>query len=183
MEVMYKRRQLGLLQRFFWPPKWSKRTTHILAVAFFMIALPVYIFIGFQPAYDAEAANYPVLEIPSIDLKTPVKDLDLVNHQLETPATIAGAYSQNPHKTLIIGHSSTVFEDLHELMLSDQFSYDGNTYEVYKIETLKKENIDMRQILSASDTDTIIIMTCAGTPLADQDATHRLIAYATKITL
>lgn len=167
----------------FAPHKWSDRTWHTFAVAFFMIALPLYIFIGFQPASEAEAKNYPSLEVSSINLKTPVKNLELVDRQLETPANIAGAYSQNQHKTLLIGHSSTVFKNLHQVKLSDQIVYSGDTYKINRIETLEKSNISMSKILAETEVETIIIMTCAGNPLPNQDATHRLIVYATKTTL
>ena len=39
----------------------------------------------------------------------------------------------------------------------------------------------MEEILSPAETNTIIIMTCAGEPLPGQDATHRLIVTATAI--
>ncbi len=41
----------------------------------------------------------------------------------------------------------------------------------------------MSKILAETEVETIIIMTCAGNPLPNQDATHRLIVYATKTTL
>lgn len=182
MEVMY-RKGYGLIKRHFWPRNWPERTWRVLAVAFFAIALPIYVFIGFQPATDAEAKNYPQLEISSIGLQTPVKNLELVDHQLETPASIAGSYSQNPHKTLLIGHSSTVFSNLQNVQLADSIVYDENSYNITRIETVAKENIDMADILAATDRETVVIMTCAGEPLPDQDATHRLIVYATKTTL
>lgn len=182
MEVMYKK-GCDLSKSRFWPSNWSERFWRVLAVAFFVIALPIYVFIGFQPATDVEAKNYPQLEIPSIDLQTPVKNLELVNHQLETPASIAGSYSQNPHKTLLIGHSSTVFNNLQNVQLADRITYDEGSYDVTRIETVAKENIDMTELLAASTDDILVIMTCAGEPLPDQDATHRLIVYATKTTL
>lgn len=179
---MYKK-GCDLNKSRFWPPNWSERFWHVLAVAFFAIALPIYVFIGFQPATDVEAKNYPQLEISSIGLQTPVKNLELVDHQLETPASIAGSYSQNPHKTLLIGHSSTVFNKLQNVQLADNITYDEGSYNITRIETVAKENIDMAELLAASMDDILVIMTCAGEPLPNQDATHRLIVYATKTTL
>lgn len=36
----------------------------------------------------------------------------------------------------------------------------------------------MNAILSSSEVETLVIMTCAGTPLPGQDATHRLVITA-----
>ena len=163
------------------PLNWSYRAIRVFTAAFFMIMLPVYIFIGLQPALPAEAANYPVLEINSIGLKTPVAPLELTDHQLIAPTTIAGSYSQAANKTLIIGHSSTVFSKLHRTELNDQFSYAGQAYQIIDIVTLAKPDVNMAKILAPTDTDTIIIMTCAGEPLPNQDATHRLLITAVAI--
>ena len=67
------------------------------------------------------------------------------------------------------------------LKIYDQFTYESKTYQVTNLAILEKANIDMREILAPADQETIVIMTCAGTPLANQDATHRLIVTATAI--
>ncbi len=163
------------------PLCWSTRTVKILTTAFFLIMLPIYFFIGFQSSLPAEAANYPILDVPSISLHTPVAPLELINHQLTAPATIAGAYSQQPNKILIIGHSSTVFRSLDRVTETDTFTYDDLQYRVNTIVTRAKSEIDMTEILSAASTKTIVIMTCAGDPLPNQDATHRLLITATAV--
>lgn len=163
------------------PLNWSYRAIRVFTAAFFTIMLPIYIFIGLQPALPAEAANYPVLEINSINLKTPVAPLELTDRQLIAPATIAGSYSQAANKTLIIGHSSTVFAKLHRAEFGDQFSYNDHTYQITDIITLAKPDVSMAEILAPASTDTIIIMTCAGEPLPNQDATHRLLITAVAI--
>lgn len=165
------------------PLNWSRRATRVFFAGFFLIMLPIYLFIGFQPSLPAEAANYPTLEISSIKLRTPVAPLELVDHQLIAPATIAGSYSQAERKTLIIGHSSTVFETLAKIKMHDTFVYDGQTYRVVNITTEAKADISMSDVLAPAAEDTIIIMTCAGDPLPDQDATHRLLVTAVAETI
>lgn len=160
------------------PFKWSVRTTKVVTATFFLIALPIYLFIGLQPIPDAEATDYPTIEIPTIRLASPVKPLQVINRELETPDTIAGSYQAEENKILLIGHSSTVFKNLKHLQTSDQISYDQQLYKVVKIETLAKSDISMAKILSTSSTPTIILMTCAGDSLPNQDATHRLIVTA-----
>ncbi len=163
------------------PYNWSKRTIKVFFSLFFMITLPLYLLIGFQPALPVDALDYPHLDIPSINLQTPVAPLELKNHELETPATIAGAYSQNSNKILIIGHSSTVFQQLENVQLGQVLTYDKKLYQISHIETQAKSEISMRDVLAGAPQETIIIMTCAGTPLPNQDATHRLMVTAIRI--
>lgn len=163
------------------PLNWSKTEVKMFLIAFLAIMLPVYLFIGLQPAIPADAASYPQLEIPTIDLKTPVASIQLTDeHQLIAPAAIAGIYTQAENKLFIIGHSSTVFKKLDQVQLGDTFTYDTKTYRINSIETLIKSDISMRQILQPEAIETIIIMTCAGQPLPNQDATHRLIVTAVR---
>ncbi len=184
MEVISKFRCF-LRQRISWqnlnPLNWSQRAIRVFTVAFFAIMLPIYIFIGLQPALPAEAANYPTLEISSIRLKTPVAPLELTDYQLIAPAMIAGSYSHAPNKTLIIGHSSTVFAELDQVQTNDRFTYNGKTYAVKDITIQAKPDVSMNEILAPAEIDTVIIMTCAGEPLPNQDATHRLLITAVKI--
>ena len=147
----------------------------------YLVAFLGFLIIGFQPA---EARHYEIsgrLEIPSIGLFSDVTTLELNNHKLETPDTIVGSFSRNDNKTLLIGHSTTVFKNLAGARLHDLFFYNDEIFEVVKIETLAKNQINMDEILAPSDSPTIIIMTCAGEPLENQDATHRLIVTATKV--
>ena len=157
---------------------WPNRLVKVLAATFFMIMLPIYLFIGLQPAVPADAASYPVLEIPAINLKTPVASVELIDRQLEVPAVIAGVYQPFANKLFIIGHSSTVFHNLDQLQASAQFTYDGKLYAVTDRAIVEKTAISMNDLLSDAPEKTIIIMTCAGEPLPNQDATHRLIITA-----
>lgn len=160
------------------PFLWSNHQIGIVIAIFFTILIPIYIFIGFQPNLPANAADLPQLSIDSINLNIPVEPLTLNNHQLDVPANIAGSYSQNQHKTLLVGHSSTAFRKLNQLQLGQSLEYKETTYIVTEVTTLPKSEVNMTQILSEKSQDTIILMTCAGENLPNQDATHRLIINA-----
>ncbi len=161
------------------PFNWSKRTVRVFTALFFLIMMPIYLFIGMQPTISLDYSGYPNLEIPVIGLNTPVTTLELKNHQLIAPELIAGSFSQHDNKTLIIGHSSSVFEKLNKLKSGDQFVYQDKSYVITNSEVLAKSNVNMQAILAPAPSDTIILMTCAGDPLPNQDATHRLIVTAT----
>lgn len=160
-------------------PCWSIRAIKVFLAGFFLIMIPVFFYLGCQTTNYTEALSYDTLTIDGINLDTPVAPLQLEDHQLIAPAKIAGSYSQNPNRTLIIGHSSSVFRQLSDINLGTTLTYANQTYTVTQIETLPKAEISMQSILATSETKTIIIMTCAGEPLPHQDATHRLIVTAT----
>lgn len=147
-------------------------------IGLYFVAFFIYVIIGLKPA---EAVDYQVsahLSIPSIGLNSNVTSLTLENGEIQTPDTIVGSYSGAENKTLLIGHSSTVFQDLNKLRLNDEIVLNDDTYIVKKYEVLKKENIVMPKLLERSSEDTIVIMTCAGKTLGGGDATHRLIITA-----
>ncbi len=160
------------------PFNWSNREIKFFLLSFLSLMLPIYLFIGLQPSIPAEAASYPTLEINSISLKTPVAPLVITNQQLYAPDTLAGAYSQSENKTFIIGHSSTVFKKLDQVHVDDTLTYSNKIYRIVELKTLQKADISMTEILQAESEDTIILMTCAGEPLPERDATHRLIITA-----
>jgi len=145
---------------------------------FVSLVLPLYLYFGLQPNIPADAASYPRLVIPGIQLDTPVEELELEDRQLNVPDMIAGSYSSEPNKTLIVGHSSTVFEDLDQLEIGQELTYNDRNYEITYLEVLEKEKISMRKVLAGATEDTLILMTCAGESLPNQDATHRLIITA-----
>lgn len=163
------------------PFHWSKRTVRVFTALFFMVMLPVYLFIGVQPAISINHADWPELSIASVHLTTPVEPLELVDHQLTAPDRIAGSYSQHENKTLLIGHSSSIFNNLNQLQNGQEIVYNGTTYITRSIETVPKAEIDMADLLSASEVPTLVLMTCAGEPLPNQDATHRLTVIAEQI--
>lgn len=163
---------MELKRRFNW-----KRLFTIL----YIVAFLVYAVVGLHPV---EARHYEVsgnLNIPAIGLNSDITTLELNDHRLETPDTIIGSYSKYGSKVLLIGHSTTVFKDLNKTRLGDYVYYNGELFVVGEIKTLSKGDIDMNMILAPTKNPSIIMMTCAGEPLVNHDATHRLIVTATKV--
>ena len=151
-----------------------------IVIPLYAVCFVVYLIFGLTPT-SAGATYYEIsgnLEIPAIDLNSDVTTLNIEDHKLKTPRTIGGSYSRSENKTLLIGHSSTVFSKLDQIWVGDIVNYNGYSYLVKDIIVDKKENINMRELLRAAETDTLIIMTCAGNDLEDGDATHRLIITA-----
>ncbi len=153
----------------------------IIFVSLYFICFAIYLFYGLQPA---EAVHYNVtdsLYIPSINLNTDVTAVELEGSKLPTPDTIAGSFSMSPNKTLLIGHSTTVFADLKNIELGDEITFSGKTYKVIRLEFKQKSAVDMSKVLKSEELDTIIIMTCAGQLLDGGDATHRFMVTAEAI--
>ncbi|MBR3131956.1 sortase [Candidatus Saccharibacteria bacterium] len=151
-----------------------------LFIGLYVFAFLVYIIYGLTPV---KAADYEIstdLNIPSINLNSSVTTLRLENNKLNTPDTIVGRFQNHKNKTLLIGHSTTIFTDLNQIELGAEIFYDETNYKVTKIETLEKSDIRMEEILAESNQETIVLMTCAGELLEHGDATHRLIIEAVK---
>ena len=149
----------------------------VLAVVYF-VCFGIFLNIGLRPA---EATNYEIsakLAIPAIGLTSDVTTLELEDHQLDTPDYIVGSFTRAKNKTLLIGHSTTVFSNLNEIKLGDEIFYDETNYKITNIEVLEKPDVDMDKILATEDVDTLVLMTCAGELLTNGDATHRLIITA-----
>ena len=85
------------------------------------------------------------------------------------------------HKTVIIGHSSTVFSNLSNAKDGEVITFDDHNYRISEIKILEKRLIDMDEIVSETSVNTVILMTCYGKPLGGQDYTHRLIITAEEI--
>ena len=152
--------------------------TRLVFAAVYFVLFAVYIVVGLQPA---EAVNLEVssrLNIPSIGLSSDVTSLTLSGTKLDTPDTIVGSYSESANKTLLIGHSSTVFYDLQNTKIGDVVNYGDKTYRIVKARLAVKDVIDMNELLAPAEKDTIVIMTCAGQDLGGGDASHRLIITA-----
>ncbi|MBQ3320995.1 sortase [Candidatus Saccharibacteria bacterium] len=147
-------------------------------VGLYFLFFAVYLIIGLRPA---EAVQYEIsskLTIPSIGLVSGVTTLELRDGKLDTPDTIVGSFSNAENKTFLIGHSTTVFKELHKVKLNEILKYNDKSYRVTSIDMLEKAKISMSEILSSTEKDTIIIMTCAGELLDGGDATHRLLIKA-----
>ncbi len=154
--------------------------SRIVFVVIYFSALLAYIIYGLQPACAIDYVVSSTLSIPRIDLYSDVTNLELKNRELKTPESIVGSFSNQPNKTLLIGHSTTVFQRLNELDLFDSIKYGDSDYQVVKISLMPKSKIIMRDLLKKADKDTLVLMTCAGTLLDNHDATHRLIITAVK---
>lgn len=141
-------------------------------------SLFVYVIFGFMPA---GAKNYDIsgkVSIPAINMFSEVTSLELEGRKLETPDYIVGSYSNAENKTLLIGHRSTIFNKLDEVMIGDSIWFNGQEYIVSDSEIYEKANINMDQLLASEDENTLVVMTCAGKYLDASDATHRLIVTA-----
>ena len=144
----------------------------------YFIALLLYIIVGFMPAGATDYKISANIRIPSINLSSDVTELQRDGRKLHTPETIVGSYTEAENKILLIGHSVTVFENLDQLVIGDEIWYDGREYRIEDITVPKKEQINMNKVLKSEETDTLVLMTCAGEDLGAGDATHRLILTA-----
>ena len=129
----------------------------------------------------ADASSEERLFLPSIGLVARVKDIEREGNQLIAPDTIAGAYQPTNHKTVIIGHSSTIFKDLKNISEGDEFTFDNTKYRVKTREIIEKRLVNMADIVSETKVKTVILMTCHGEPLGGQDFSHRLVVTAEEI--
>ena len=166
----------------------DKRKLVIGLLAFYLVAIPVYLYFGFQPsgnmvmAYAEEAKTATgSLAIPSIDLVAPMSDVELNGRVLSAPNYIVGRYQSYDNKVLVMGHSSTVFQRLPEVAVGDKISYDGQNFRVVSREIKAKSEISMREILKNEKEPTLVLMTCFGEHLSGQDYSHRLIIYAKRV--
>ena len=169
------------LRRSYNPFTWDKREIRTILTVFYLIAVPIFVYLGFQPAEAVDQNIVGNLEINTINLNTPVAASELNNHELAVPDRIAGEYSINQHKTFLFGHSSTIFKNLKNINLGDEITYNNQKYTINHITTQKKSDINMANILAETEQETIVLMTCSGKPLGHDDYTHRLIVTATKI--
>lgn len=129
----------------------------------------------------ADASSEERLFIPTIGLVARVRDIERTGNQLIAPDEIAGAYKPTIHKTVIIGHSSTIFKDLKNIGGDDVFTFDKKNYKVKNREIIEKSVVNMAEVVAETDVNTIIIMTCYGEPLGGQDYSHRLIVTAEEV--
>ena len=163
----------------------DKRKVVIGLLAFYAVAVPVYLYIGFQPsgnaafAYAEEArAATGSLAIPGINLFAPISDVELSGRVLTAPNYIVGRYQPYENKVFIMGHSSTVFQRLSEVSVGDEIIYDSRSFKVISREIMAKSEISMREILKDEKEPTIVLMTCSGEHISGQDYSHRLIIHA-----
>lgn len=159
--------------------RFSSRDILIGLYAVFLLAYAaVFVSVGLQPAGASQPEIDTELSIPAIGLESGVTTLQLEDHHLNTPETIVGSFSRAENKTLLIGHSSTVFHDLDQLELGDGIVYDEDSYTVTNRAVVAREDISMNKLLKKADEATLVLMTCAGQDLGNGEATHRLIITA-----
>ena len=153
---------------------------HKIVVSIYLVLMAIYLAIGFAPS-KAEAFNYEIsseLEIPTIGLTADVTSLRMKDGELKTPDSIVGSFSREKNKVFLVGHSSTVFQNLKDLKVGDEVLYDITKYTIRRIEILPKSEVNMDKLLQEAEIETLVIMTCAGDDLGGGDATHRLIITA-----
>ena len=151
-----------------------------LIISYSLFAM-LYVVLGLQPADAAEYSIDATLEIPAIGLATDVVSIELGANGLDTPELVAGSYLRAENKTLLIGHSTTVFQDLPGVVVGDQIYYDGGEFRVDKIEYLAKDAVNMARALAKSKENTLVLMTCAGELYDNGDASERLIITASAV--
>lgn len=138
---------------------------------------------GLKPAGATRHENFSYLGIPSVGLLSGVESLHLDNNTLRTPDLDVGSYTKkNSNRTLLLGHSTTVFRGLKDILLGQYIIYNGGVYRINSISLSKKSEINMNKLLSndGSGIDTLVVMTCAGELYENGDASHRLILTAIK---
>ncbi|MBQ6354999.1 sortase [Candidatus Saccharibacteria bacterium] len=164
-----------------------RRRTKILVAALYFLFFAGYVIIGLQPSQSSASEEIVAassenlagqLIINSIGLSTPVEKVRLENHTLDVPDKIAGSFSEHENKTFLFGHSSTVFENLKNVKFGDVIDYNDHSYRIVNIEVRKKSEISMTNILKSEEIDTVILMTCSGEALGNDDYSHRLIVTA-----
>ena len=160
------------------------RSKYIFAIVYFACLFGFLILnVKLSGAIDthAEAQTFDAgstLIIPEIGLKTGVTELALEDGKLNTPDYIAGSFSRSDNKTLIIGHRATAFNGLNEANIGGEVIYLGNIYKILSKTVMEKSSISMNTLLRRAERDTLVLMTCAGESLDNNDATHRLIITA-----
>ena len=152
----------------------------IMMCAYF-VSFAIYLLVGLMPAAATKHDVDTTLEIPSIGLTSDVTKMKLNGRDLETPDDIVGSFSNHSNKTLLVGHSTMVFNNLSKASLYDVVNYNDKVYVIKNIQVVQKEDISMNKVLSEARTDTLVIMTCAGKLIGDGDASHRLIITAEAI--
>ena len=151
----------------------------IFGIIYFAAIVGFTAYVFMPKAVDAMSEER--LFIPSIGLIARVKNIERTGNQLIAPDEIAGAYEPTNHKTVIIGHSTTIFKDLNKVKDGDTFTFDNKKYAIKTLETVPKNLVNMEEIVSETKVKTIVLMTCAGTPLGGQDYSHRFIITAEEV--
>lgn len=154
----------------------SSILTILLSVVYFCAVAGITAYL-FMPKV-ADASSEERLYIPSIGLIARAEDIDRVGNTLNAPDYIAGIYKPSKHKTVVIGHSSTIFSNLHNVKVGDELTLDHKKYKVKDTSIVEKNSVDMNKVVSETTKDTAILMTCYGEKIKGDDYTHRFIVTA-----
>lgn len=171
------------IQHSFWyylnPARWTRRSLLVSFIVFYSIISIVYFLIAFQPATATESVRFAEtsatttsvlaesspsshLSIPEILIDSDIIDVEMTGSTLPTPDYLIGRYSAHENTTLLFAHSITAFSGLDNAQIGMTFTYDDATYVITDSATYPVADINMRSLLSTSDTPTLILMTCAG---------------------
>lgn len=145
---------------------------------FFIGFFAFYLFFGIHAVNASGEEIGGSLLIPAAQVNTDVVSLKLGADGLDTPDYLAGSFSIHDNKTLLIGHSTTVFRELDSLKPLDKIYYNSQEYYVSDVSVMKKDDIQMNAVLAEANEPTLVLMTCAGEIYEDGDASHRLIITA-----
>lgn len=163
------------------PFEWTAATILRVFGGFFVVALPLW-FSGFSVFATTVGVPNAGVEIARIGLSSEVAPVELKNHRLETPEKVAGSYT-NGNKVFLYGHSTGVFAGLAQVAMGDIIAYgEGESRAVYRVEEveiLPVGEVNMAKLIADTPQKQLVLMTCAGERLADDDYTERLIIYAT----
>jgi LPXTG-site transpeptidase (sortase) family protein len=160
--------------------KMPRAKFRIFAALLYILIIAGFITYVFTPK-TADASSEERLFIPKIGLIARVKNIDRQGSKLIAPDAIAGAYQPTNHKTVIIGHSSTIFKDLKNLSGNETFTFDSKKYKIIRREIVEKKFVDMAEIVAETQKNTVVLMTCYGESLGGQDYSHRLIITAEEV--
>lgn len=146
--------------------------------ALYLCFFLVFTFLAFQPK-TVEANTNLILEIPKISLTSPIRALEITDENtLISPERIAGVYHANQNHDFIIGHSSTIFQNLDKLKVGDTFRFGDQIYQIKTRKIQLKSDVDMAKLLTKKSAPTITLMTCHGEKISGHDYTERLILTA-----
>ena len=173
------------IQHSFWyylnPVRWTKHSLCVAFIAFYALLIPAYFIIGFRPATAVAETDPSIysdyIDIPSINLSSPIIDVDIQGTTLATPDYLVGRYiSEN--STFLFAHSITAFRDLHLASVDDTITYNSVNYHITSIVEMAKEDISMSDLLNGTNSaNRLILMTCSGEEISG-NYTHRLIITA-----
>ena len=178
-EFALKMRMMTRKSRLFCREAWHRQPGAVCFSAW-TIAFLIYLGIGLTPAAATEYEIIGNIEIPEVGINSEVVKIQLTNGQIPTPDAIVGEFTKNNAKKLLVGHATGVFSNLSHVEAGDEIYYLDSKYKVKNVETYKKEDIQMNQLL-AGEEDELVLMTCAGEIFINGDATERLIVEAKKI--